>query len=97
MAHSYFVSIMMRTPSTDAKSFKDKILAIDSALKCATIENFFSVSILYKNLLTAFGEDGKSLLRCAITYYGSQKERNLRLIQEKVQRCARLYGDKDSD
>ena len=29
--------------------------------------------------------------------YGSQKERILRLIQEKVQSCARLYGDKDSD
>jgi len=29
--------------------------------------------------------------------YGSQKERSLRLIQEKVQSCARLYGDKDSD
>jgi len=29
--------------------------------------------------------------------YGSQKERSLCLIQEKVQSCARLYGDKDSD
>ena len=28
---------------------------------------------------------------------GSQKDSRVRFIQEKVQGCARLYGDKDSD
>ena len=37
------------------------------------------------------------LMRNSCELYGSQKERSLRLIQEKFQSCARLYGDKDSD
>jgi len=47
--------------------------------------------------VTAESQEARSKKHNSCELYGSQRERSLRLIQEKLQSCARLYGDKDSD